>query len=740
MVMMAAVVLASLLPASRDNNQKITDSINRLNKVEDGMQRFMAAHGRRPCPADGQYDVNNANFGIEAANPGACTGGTPAAPMGPTNNVVSGMIPTKTLALPDDYAFDAWGRRFNYTVDIRATNNTSCYGLKTGAIQIESTFAGTVIDNVMAAYISHGPGGYGAWPSQGSKLSGRINTGIADGDKQANAGVNVLAPFTDTPTNFTDIIVSKDRKADFDDIVYYADNSKNTCCTGKACNKSTGFQAQGAATGNAGSIVLTLDLNGDGVADTAICAPNANSGAGAVYVIFGTKSIFYSTPFALPSGSMIINGVQCTSLAAGDVNGDGIQDLIIGASGANSGTGAVYVVLGGTGAWPANFNVSALTKSNNGANGANGWVIYGENNGDKFGASVAARDFNGDDYDDLLIGAPGAYDLANGGAPGDGAAYLLCGDPGPWASPISVANFNGIPQSNSKPISAPACGIKIKSPPALQEKFGTAATMGNIKGDQYADAAIGAPGALGNAGKIYLIGGGSGPFASPLDVTQAPLSGIPAYPAPCPPGCGILLRGAANDRAGSALDAGDINGDGFTDLIIGAPGTSSSAAGTTYVVFGNITTFSAGYSLSTISTTNQPPGFQVNGQTGDQSGTSVYGRSDVNGDGIQDLMIGAPGASPLSRSGAGGVYIVFGNSLLAGSFNASTLNGTNGVMLYGANALDAAGSSVAGGDVYNLGLGATVVGAPGNSTAPGTVDVLLGNHAWSATFDLNNLR
>jgi hypothetical protein len=180
-LMMAGLVLSSLLPGqgAGDTNQKILETIARLNKVEDGMQRFMALQGRRPCPADGQYDVNHANFGVEAgatvANSplGSCVGGTPAASMGPdagTGLVVAGMIPTKTLALPDDYAFDAWGRRFNYVVDIRATTIETCFALKTGSIQVRTkdpTGATVFTDNVMYTYLSHGPGGYGAWPAQG---------------------------------------------------------------------------------------------------------------------------------------------------------------------------------------------------------------------------------------------------------------------------------------------------------------------------------------------------------------------------------------------------------------------------------------------------------------------------------------------------------------------------------------------------------------------------------------------
>jgi hypothetical protein len=148
-----ALVLAANLPGrdAGDYNQKVLDTLYKLDKVEVAMQGFMAAHGRRPCPADGQYDVNAQAFGLEAGAlvPNAplteCSGGSPAAPMGPdagTGNVYMGTIPTKSLSLPDDYAYDAWGRRFTYVVDKRATDNAACYGMSTA-----STPGGVVVQH-----------------------------------------------------------------------------------------------------------------------------------------------------------------------------------------------------------------------------------------------------------------------------------------------------------------------------------------------------------------------------------------------------------------------------------------------------------------------------------------------------------------------------------------------------------------------------------------------------------------
>ena len=752
-LMVAALVMTSLIAGqgSGDANQKLLDSIDRLNKVEDGMARFMAQQGRLPCPADGQYDVNDVNFGWEAGytspSVGGCKGGVPSAPLGPdaTGLVVAGAIPTKTLGLPDEYAFDAWGRRPTYTVDVRATNTASCTSLRTGGIQIKTRNpAGAIAntDGVMHAYTIHGPGGYGAWPAQGSNLAGRINTGIADSDKQNNAGVD--ASFAYSAANFTNSIYSKDRTATFDDIVYYVDALKNTCCIGPSCTSAPGSGSQGAAAGStAGSKAVTVDMNGDGLADTIVCAPNASpnglAGAGSAYIVFGSRNNYGS---ALPLDSLNgTNGVRidgqhagdhlCSSVTSGDVNGDDINDLLIGASGYNGGTGAVYVVLGGVGAWTGtgNCNVSGLAGGTGNAthdNCTRGWRIDGETAGDNFGAALASRDFNGDDFDDMLIGAPGAN-------AGSGAGYLICGGAGPWLPAVASGALAGMPAAT------PTCGIKFITGSGIAEKLGFSVAMGNLRGDSYAGAILGAPdataGGHAQAGHVYTLCGGPGAYpygsASPLDVTT-----LPSVP------CGTVFSGVgAGHHAGTALDVGDMNGDGITDLIIGAPNAdpySRADAGSTYVIYGKSAGFAPTFDLNSVNVGST--GFRIDGQAGDTSGSALYGRCDVNGDGIPDLIIGAPTASPLSRNIAGGAYVVFGTATALSTIDAASLDGSNGTAIYGATAGDNAGAAVTSGDSYNFGMCNIMVGAPGANSGAGAVYTVTGRHDWTATLDLGTLR
>ncbi len=114
---------------------------------------------------------------------------------------------------------------------------------------------------------------------------------------------------------------------------------------------------------------------------------------------------------------------------------------------------------------------------------------------------------------------------------------------------------------------------------------------------------------------------------------------------------GFALNGvAAGNRSGSSVsNAGDINGDGIDDLIIGAPEPNSSGSGTSYVVFGGTEVGATGtLELSSLDGSN---GFALNGvATGDRLGSSVSNAGDINGDGIDDLIIGAPDADPNNNS------------------------------------------------------------------------------------------
>ena len=173
-------------------------------------------------------------------------------------------------------------------------------------------------------------------------------------------------------------------------------------------------------------------------------------------------------------------------------------------------------------------------------------------------------------------------------------------------------------------------------------------------------------------------------------------------------GNGFVLPGVAvNDSSGfSVSGAGDINGDGVADLIIGAIGVNS-YAGASYVVFGKPGIGSSG-SL-TLSSLNGSNGFVLPGVAGGYSGRSVSGAGDINGDGVADLIIGAYNAN----SDAGASYVVFGKPGIGstGNITLSSLNGNNGFVLPGV-ASSYSGRSVSGtGDINGDGVADLIIGA-----------------------------
>ena len=475
--------------------------------------------------------------------------------------------------------------------------------------------------------------------------------------------------------------------------------------TGFALNGEGPFDSAGFSVSSAG------DVNGDGFDDMIIGARDQTTGmvgGGAAYVVFGKAS-----GFAASLNLNTLNGTNGFKIggaagndyvgnsvsSAGDVNGDGFADLIIGAPHVDTNgddSGAAYVVFGKANGFAASTNVSAL-------NGTNGFTINGVAGGDYAGFSVSAGDVNGDGFSDLIIGAK----LASPHGTYSGATYVVFGKASGLGSDIELSALNG------------TNGFKLSGTTAADKAGTSVSSAGDVNGDGYDDLIIGAPGVTtgpDRSGSSYLVFGKASGFAANINLSA--LNGT----------TGFKITGVADsDLSGHAVSkAGDVNADGYADLIVGSEEAAGDAphSGVAYVIFGKASGFSANLDLSSLNGTN---GFKITGVgVYDLAGVSVAAAGDVNGDGFDDIIIGAYGAPNGALTGA--AYVVFGKlNGFAPTIDLASLTGVNGFKLPGTATADYAGWSVSSaGDVngdglYDMFVGADHADAHGQTSGSGYV-------------------
>ncbi|MGD9614773.1 MAG: hypothetical protein AB7H90_17560 [Alphaproteobacteria bacterium] len=438
-------------------------------------------------------------------------------------------------------------------------------------------------------------------------------------------------------------------------------------------NGSNGFKISGEAVDDISgySVSSAGDVNRDGLADVIIGAPHAEYpdmpffvGMGTSYVVFGRRSGFSgnidlssldgSNGFKL-TGEVIGDASGISVAAAGDVNGDGIDDVVIGAPEASphgDASGASYVIFGKRSAFSANIDLTSL-------NGNNGFKISGEAEGDTSGDWVAAGDVNGDGFADIIISA----NEASPNGPLSGASYVVFGNASGFSASIDLSSLNG---SN---------GFKISGEKQDDFSASPAAAAGDVNRDGFADISVVARGAT------YVVFGKASGFAANIDLSS--LDGSNGFKRP----------GGSSFRP-----VGDVNGDGFVDFAM-----FSSA---TCVVFGTASGFDLDTDVTTLDGSN---GFKISNPS---TFFEMYSAGDVNGDGFADLLIGDPGADPHGEN-SGASYVVFGKaSGFAVSIDLLSLDGSNGFKISGEAAGDFSGEAVSSaGDVNGDGFADVIIGA-----------------------------
>ena len=500
------------------------------------------------------------------------------------------------------------------------------------------------------------------------------NLNGSNGFKFAGSNANPVSVLGDINGDGIDDIAIADPRADsFGGVVYIVFGSSDgfpatltpdtvdVTIMGGTAGIRAGFSVSGVG-----------DFNGDDIEDFLIGGPSADPGgrtdAGQSYLVFGTSDGF---PQQLDLQSLDgTNGFQLNGVTgavgvpgasgfragdlsgfsvsgAGDVNGDGLTDLLIGgpqsdffgAGDSNlSLSGVAYVVFGTTDPVPAEFELSSL-------DGSNGFKLEGKVPGGGVGWSVSsAGDLNGDGFDEVIIGGP-QNEVGFTGGPGSPPtyAYIVYGSDMGFAPTIELTT----PQEQTGDVA-----IVIGNEQEVERGL-VVSGAGDINGDGFDDVIVNSFKTDFSASVVF---GAADKLPLTTDVRK--LNGTD----------GFRVNTGENGFPGTWLtNVGDVNNDGFEDILVGQPQASQDPQtgvfqGAAYLIFGTDQGFPAEIDAAQLDGTD---GLILN--TGiDPSlelGISVSGAGDVNGDGIADMIIGTRADGQTTPS----AYIVFGSSDLGAS-------------------------------------------------------------------------
>ena len=482
------------------------------------------------------------------------------------------------------------------------------------------------------------------------------------------------------------------------------------------------------------SMSILGDVNGDGVGDYLISAPGIETS----YVVFGTDAVAGDLSSevdldALASGGgvngFVLTGAAVTSVAAGDIDGDGLNDIVLGAptarSNAGDSAGKTFVLYGkdtfdDRQALVNPFNASInLALDVTAAGDPLGFVLEGASIGARSGFGVAAMDNDfGTGPGQLLISAP----FWITGNPGDsffaftGRTYVIQGQAGDGrlygsyslADVGASGGLSGFYDYWSVDFGLRFAGTSVSA-------------AGDVNNDSLSDIVFTAFDASDGSLAVVALFGQSPAPSGPVDIADYitnPSVLITGFQT-------TFDSGDIEDHAQLVSIIGDINGDGVDDLVVGDPVAiaTDGSFGRSYVIYGRDQSgydspVSYGIDITDLLLpSGSNLGFIIEGSLGDGSlGYSVGAAGDVNGDGVDDLIVTAPGAT-VEGQDVGAAFVIFGQQEgFERVFDLGNLDGTNGFVIYG-------------GDT-DVDFGTSVMTQPGDINNDGYDDIILGAREW----------